>query len=224
MYIENLKVSNVRLLAEQEFSFLNEDGTPRMWTVIVGENGVCKSTILQTIALAAMGPKLGSALVQDAQRLRNLNSPKAATFEAKFDFLPNFMPSPFVSSLKIEPDRFDLVPGKESAGALHLDELRAKRISQGFVAGYGVGRFLAEPGETGTPQNPLVERVFGLFNSRHKILGLNFYKTLQNKKRAPDFLRALQGALAIGGLPSERLLPGFSDIKLRTLRPGEASV
>ena len=76
MYIERLHLKNVRLLAEQEFSFVNADGSPRLWTVIVGENGVCKSTILQAIALSAMGPKLGSALVQDAQRLRNVNSSK----------------------------------------------------------------------------------------------------------------------------------------------------
>jgi len=85
MYIENLKVRNVRLLAEQEFSFVNADGTLRRWTLFVGENGVCKSTILQLIALAATGPKLSSVLVPNAQRLRNLSSTAAASFTAVFD-------------------------------------------------------------------------------------------------------------------------------------------
>src|SRR5215203_129639 len=118
MYIERLHVRNVRLLAEQKFSFVNADGSPRLWTVIVGENGVCKSTVLQAIALAAMGPKLGSALVPNAQRLRNVNSSEAASIDVTLQ--PPSDGDSFVSALRIEPNRFDVTPGEDSCGADRL--------------------------------------------------------------------------------------------------------
>ncbi|MFY9821082.1 MAG: AAA family ATPase [Thermoanaerobaculia bacterium] len=224
MYIENLKVRNVRLLAEQEFSFVNADGTPRLWTVIVGENGMCKSTILQAIALASMGPKLGSALVQDAQRLRKLSSLDAASFTATFGSTGGFFPYPLISALNIEPDRFDLTPGEDRTGALLLDDLRARRIPEGFVAGYGVGRFLTEPGETVLPKNPVVDRVHGLFKPQHKMLGINFYNAFRNEQRSGHFVRSLNDALRTGGAPDERLLPGFSSIDLKSTILSESSL
>jgi ABC-type cobalamin/Fe3+-siderophores transport system ATPase subunit len=219
MYIERLHVKNVRLLAEQDFSFVNPDGSPRLWTVIVGENGVCKSTILQTIALTAMGPKLGSALVENAQRLRKVSNSEAASITATFT--PVRGRKHLVSSLRIEPDRFDLIPGDEAEGARFLDELRAYRFAEGFVAGYGVGRFLAEPGEAVLPRDPVLERVKGLFNVRHRMLGLNFYDAF-DKRQSSRFSRVLHQILEIGGTPEERLLPGFCDINLGSSRSNQS--
>ena len=212
MYIENLNVRNIRLLAEQDFSFLKADGTPRLWTVIVGENGVCKSTLLQSIALAAMGPKLGSALVQDAQRLRNVASADAASITAAFRSPREG--APIVSSLRIDPDRFDLIPGEEGHGASYLDDLRAHRRREWFVVGYGVGRFLAEPGEAVLPRDPVVQRVKGLFNARHKMLGIDFYNALRDPRLARKVSQLLHDVLTVGGTPGERLLPGFCDLDL----------
>jgi AAA domain, putative AbiEii toxin, Type IV TA system/AAA domain len=217
MYIERLHVKNVRLLAEQDFSFVNPDGSPRLWTVIVGENGVCKSTILQSIALAAMGPKLGSALIENAQRLRKVSNSEAASVTAAFTRVRGRRR--LVSSLRIEPDRFDLIPGDEAEGAFFLDELRAHRFAEGFVAGYGVGRFLAEPGEAALPRDPVLERVRGLFNVRHRMLGLNFYNAFRDRRQASRFSRILHQILETGGSPEERLLPGFCDIDLKSDRP-----
>lgn len=212
MYIEHLHVKNVRLLAEQEFSFLNEDGSPRMWTVILGENGVCKSTLLQAIALAAMGPKLGTSLVQDAQRLRNLNSSGSASIVAAFQ--PPYKAPPLLSALRIEADRFDLIEGDDGKGAMFLDAVRGHRRRQWFIAGFGVGRFLAEPGEVALPRDPIVHRVQGLFNARHKMLGLEFYTALRDPRLATHFARCLRKVLEARDLCGDRLLPGFLELHL----------
>jgi len=164
MYIENLKVRNVRLLAEQEFSFVNADGTLRRWPVIVGENGVCKSTILQLIALQ-LQDRSSVACSFRMPTSPDLSSTAAASFTAVFDTIGGSLPLSFASSLSIEPDRYDLTPGEDSSGAFLLDDLRAKRIPEGFVAGYGVGRFLTEPGETVLPDDPVVDRVSGAVQS-----------------------------------------------------------
>jgi len=213
MYIERLHVRNVRLLAEQEFSFVNADGSPRLWTVIVGENGVCKSTVLQAIALAAMGPKLGSALVPNAQRLRNVNSSEAASIDVTLQ--PPSDGDSFVSALRIEPNRFDVTPGEDSCGADRLDGIRARREPGWFVAGYGVGRFLAESGEATLPKDPVVDRVKGLFNLHHKILGIVFSSAfhLRETKLWSRYWSSLRQVFD-GEVSGERLLPGYSRLDL----------
>ncbi len=54
MYINEISIHNVKLFREVNLSFL-EEGQPRKWTVLIGENGLGKTTILQAIAMAASG-------------------------------------------------------------------------------------------------------------------------------------------------------------------------
>ena len=63
MYLRALKVHNCKLLRDLDLVFDREDGTgPRMWTVFVGENGLCKTSLLRCIAMAAMGPEISTGL------------------------------------------------------------------------------------------------------------------------------------------------------------------
>jgi recombinational DNA repair ATPase RecF len=55
MYLRHLHVQNVKLLRDVAIDFVDAHGNPRMWTVFVGENRLCKTTLLQTIAAAASG-------------------------------------------------------------------------------------------------------------------------------------------------------------------------
>jgi hypothetical protein len=49
-----MSVTNVRCFgAMQALSFLGSDGTPARWTIILGENGVGKTTVLQLLALSS---------------------------------------------------------------------------------------------------------------------------------------------------------------------------
>lgn len=86
MYIRQLHVENVKLLRNFELNFLNAQGQPRMWTVILGENGTCKTTILQAIALAASGPARATTLA-DIPSLpdKRLDQP-TVRIEAEFEF------------------------------------------------------------------------------------------------------------------------------------------
>jgi recombinational DNA repair ATPase RecF len=63
MYIRTLHVKDVKLLRDLRIDFTRDD-KPRMWTVLVGENGLCKTTILQSIALAASGPDRANQLAE----------------------------------------------------------------------------------------------------------------------------------------------------------------
>ena len=55
-YFTNLTIENVRCFgARQELKLVHDDGRPARWTVIVGDNGVGKTTLLE--CLARMRPK-----------------------------------------------------------------------------------------------------------------------------------------------------------------------
>lgn len=88
MYLRRLHVNNVKLLRDVKIDFTKGDGEPRMWTVLVGENRLCKTTLLQTIAAAAAGVDRGTQLVADViaswPDLRNPTAP--VSIDAEFGF------------------------------------------------------------------------------------------------------------------------------------------
>lgn len=50
IYVKSLKLKNIRTFSEAELNLENEDGTIPQWTLIIGDNGIGKSTLLQAIA------------------------------------------------------------------------------------------------------------------------------------------------------------------------------
>lgn len=86
MYVRRLHIQNVKLLRDFKLDFVDAQGWPRMWTVILGENGSCKTTILQAIALAATGPARATALA-DVASLPDKRLPNPTVrIEAEFGF------------------------------------------------------------------------------------------------------------------------------------------
>jgi len=65
MHLRHLLVLDCKLMRQLEVSFLHDDGSPRLWTVFVGENGTCKTTLLRAIALTAVGSAFANHLVND---------------------------------------------------------------------------------------------------------------------------------------------------------------
>jgi len=87
MYITRLHVKNIKLMRDLKLDFTHE-GKPRMWTVFVAENGACKTTLLQSIALAASGPERANQLA-DVPSLPDLRRPTEITqISADFVFGP----------------------------------------------------------------------------------------------------------------------------------------
>ncbi len=68
MYLRELHIDGLKLLREFRLDFRKPDGKPRMWTVLVGRNGLCKTSILRAIALAASGRDLANELSSEQRR------------------------------------------------------------------------------------------------------------------------------------------------------------
>jgi predicted ATPase len=226
MYLTQLRLKHIKLLAESELRFTAPDGQPRMWTVLLGDNGLCKSTILQCIAISAAGTKLGSALARDASVLHRADAEEAATVKATFVpsskggwGVENAPSGPLRLEWHVTRERSDVVPaGNSKAAARIIDNVRAsKRRSKGwFVAGYGVGRFLPRPGEVPRPPDPRLDRLEGLFEKHHKMLGTDFFGALQSEdpKQALAYSKALQSIL-LSERDGQKLFPMLAHLELR---------
>ncbi|WP_309896772.1 AAA family ATPase [Archangium sp.] len=85
MYITRLHVKNLKLMRDLALDFTHE-GKPRMWTAFVAENGACKTTLLQAIALAASGSDRANQLA-DVPSLPDLRHPdESVQISAHFKF------------------------------------------------------------------------------------------------------------------------------------------
>lgn len=227
MYLRHLKVRNVKLLHDVEVNFVGPNGRPRMWTVFVGENRLCKTTLLQTIAAAASGVDRGTQLVTDViASWPDLRNPVPLTVEADFGFSEarhkrraypgrdtNLKTVPRLrSNLSLEPDK--RVFGGSSA---YLDEstlvpdplttARSQDLPNWFVAGYGPSRLLPSAGKSARSIDPTLDRLRPLFGEN--LIGTGFIELLgEDKGRL--FAKILQSVFVAG-----ELLPHVTALELR---------
>ncbi len=55
MYLESIRLENIKCFEDLEICFMKGRGDPRLMTVMLGDNGMGKSTLLQAIAIALGG-------------------------------------------------------------------------------------------------------------------------------------------------------------------------
>ncbi len=231
MYIRDLIVKNVKLLSDAHLPFVRNNDDVRMWTVLVGENGLCKTTLLQAIAAAASGRDRANQLA-NIPSLPDRRTAGAATIIAEFTFgeighttriypyLEDHRPEtpPYLfSQLSIEPEH-RVFSGRsrfiEPRG--HMDSLleaRAKGLSQWFVSGYGVDRRLPEPGNAPKLDDPEYQRLASLFD-KGPIIGTGFADLFRDAK-GDEFARAYARSLRHALLDQEHLLPRIKALELR---------
>jgi hypothetical protein len=228
MYLRHLHVQNVKLLRDVKIDFVTRTGQPRMWTVLVGENRLCKTTLLQTIAAEASGRDRGTQLVTDViASWTDLRRPVPLQVEAEFGFshsrhserkypsLPGLDPkaSPHLSSiLGLEPDKrvFDghsNYVGFAPDGSDPLTEARSLALADWFVAGYGPSRLLPSAGKAARQNDPPVDRLRPLFGE--SLIGTGFIELLGEEK-GRDFAKVLQTIFIAG-----ELLPHVTALELR---------
>jgi len=146
MYLRTLKVRNCKLLRELELAFEREDGSgPRMWTVFVGENGLCKTSLLRCIAMAAMGPEISTGLADVAALPDKRHPGEELEIAAAFSFSDEYRALREYPPLGVERDAPAFVGSELRLGAGHS-------IFRG-ASWYGEGPELAEAPKPGNGAN-----------------------------------------------------------------------
>lgn len=229
MYLRHLHVRNVKLLRDVEIDLVGPDGRPRMWTVFVGENRLCKTTLLQTIAAAACGADRGTQLVTDVvASWPDLRNPVPLSVEATFGFSdqrharriypaqrkqPAKAPS-LRSRLELEPDK-RVFSGGSAYGKEPLDnasdpltEVRSKELPDWLVAGYGPSRLMLGTGMSlHRKYDATLDRLRSLFGAG--LIGTGFIELL-GEELGRAFAKVLQSIFIAGGL-----LPHVTGLELR---------
>ncbi|MGE7989571.1 AAA family ATPase [Pseudomonas sp. NPDC089554] len=197
MYIRSLNVQNLKRLRDLRLTFTDDNGKPRMWTVIIGENGTGKTSILQAIALASAGTLRVNDLASNTFALlvdRRQDQPM--TIEADFDFTPSALldgtchplleqkPPAGVrlkSNVSLDPEETSI----RAAAYYHIDErrlvekdpldlARARELHLWFVIGYGLHRTLPATGRVPDLVRPSVDRMKPLFDSQYPLTSTSF--------------------------------------------------
>jgi len=221
-----LTVQNVKLLRDLSLDFVR-DGDVRKWTVLIGENGVCKTALLQCIALAASGPDRANQLADVPSLIDVRNPGEPARIIAEFTFgerghkdreYPGLSARPakppiLRSTLRIEPGwrvfqgSSEWVDPSGESGVDPLREASARGLRSWFVAGYGVARELPRlPPDR--ELDPVLVRLDSLFGKSGLIA--TSFRDLLDKDRATLYAILMIGALGSKGIfPSDHLSIGL---------------
>lgn len=227
MYLRRHRVQNVKLLRDVTIDFVGADGRPCMWTVFVGENRLCKTTLLQTIAAAACGLDRGTqVVVETVASWPDLRKPLAVSIETEFGFSESrhhrrrypgaqgrpAAPPRLTSKLTLEPDKRVFGGGSQyvgvpTIGTDPLTQARSEAQPDWFVAGYGPSRMLPSPAKPPRQSDPILDRVRPLFGDG--LIGSGFIDLL-GEELGRSFAKVLQSVFVAGGL-----LPHVTALELR---------
>lgn len=153
VYFMSLSVAGARCFGPQQTLSLSHDGRPAKWTVILGENGVGKTTVLQ--CLWAVAPQVSPAApgARPASRPRGYpfavpslrRSPDASLSLQATVVLQELLTSPRVgtfagSAIESEPDPLESV---EEASAW-IDTISRHSAGNALCCGYGALRRAAK--------------------------------------------------------------------------------
>ncbi|QKZ03383.1 AAA family ATPase [Pseudomonas eucalypticola] len=200
MYIRSLSVRNLKRLRDLTLDFTDAQGNPRMWTVIIGENGTGKTSILQAIALASAGKLRVNDLASTAFAHlvdRRHKHKQPLSIRAQFSFTPSSLADRkchplyegtlpldlrLTSQVSLDPKETSIradawygVDEEQPGGAQDpLDQARAKESHLWFVIGYGVHRTLPESGRVSVLSRPSVDRMKPLFGPEYPLTSTSF--------------------------------------------------
>jgi energy-coupling factor transporter ATP-binding protein EcfA2 len=230
VFVESLTIKNLKLLRDVRISFMDADRV-RPWTVLIGENGTGKTSILRALAMAASGATGAMQLAEvDSLPDRRQRDPgvriaarlqaggpldgRAGTYSARAYRSVESALELQHGSQKILGKSYwigDPTKGvKETRTADVVDEAQTRTDSSWFIVGYGVHRELNAAGAGERHGGAVVDRLAPLFRYNAPILGPSFAEQMLDDELARAYSQTLQKVLVAGNL-----LPGISGLELR---------
>jgi energy-coupling factor transporter ATP-binding protein EcfA2 len=202
MFLSSLTLRNVRAIESLTLNFATPAGGQRRWTLLLGENGCGKSTVLRAAALLLAGSDaLAELLGSPDSWIRN--GCKSCRIEATLA-LPTGATAE-VALVLHRGDRLRDVFARNQAALDLLDAAIHAADTPCFVLGYGVSR---RPGHAAlgpaTPAgSPRARGLATLFSADAPLVSLEQWATDLDYRLGPRALKPLRTAL-------DRLLHGLS--------------
>jgi predicted ATP-binding protein involved in virulence len=206
MYLLRLEIENVRAIRSMivDFRASAASSEGRKWTVLLGENGCGKSTILKSIGLVLAGSEALSDLIGEPSQWVRVGEERAklvatictATGEERT-----------VSLIINRNDRRDVVIRNNSESLRALDDAIGHADRNYFIAGYGAFRRPPSNSEYSSPTRSRRRRgrsaqLATLFSSDYELVGLEDWALTLDYARGSAGLTVISHAL-------EQLLPGM---------------
>ncbi len=198
--LAQLELKNIRCFSSMKLALRTPESEGAGWTLLVGQNGVGKSTVLQSIVLAALDTRPVTSLVPDAWTL--VRSDETQELDAEIRLTTS---AGNTASRRISGRRNVYVEGDTSELGLPL------------LLGFSARRRIAHPGELPSSSNLEIERVRGLFVTDHPLLTQDAFLAFHDKASSRAFARVVRDVTthSLRGDTDARLFPLVDALELR---------
>lgn len=208
MFLRRVEIINVRSIRRLTLRLTAAGDEARRWTLLIGENGTGKSTILRSIGLVLAGSEaLPEIIGEPAAWVRS----GAAHAEIHAELVTADGQVREVALTIGHKDGVADVIKKNHESLSELDRALAHSARNYLVAGYGVSRRLESaaprPGKDEAIRHPRARSMASLFRSDAELNSLESWAMDQEYRRGKAGLKTVESVL--GGL-----LPGVSFLRI----------
>lgn len=204
MFLKSIRIQDVRCIQDVEISFATETRENRKWTIIVGENGGGKSTILKAIAFLLAGSDAWAELFENADDWIR-NGADESTISGVLT-TSRGEERPISVTIEREDTLRTLYARNEESMSLLDRALRHTERSY-FTAGYGVSRRLSERLLGGIAdqayRSPRALAVTTLFSPETPLISFESWAMTLHDQRSKDAIKLVHRTM-------NGLLPGLS--------------
>lgn len=204
MFVRRLTLENIRSIEALDIDFIAPDQSDsvRQWTLILGENGIGKSTVLRSLALLMAGSVALPKLLGDPRhwvRLGKKSGRISATIATQ-DSASQVISLDFKST-----DTLASLLKRNQATLKELDAALKKDSRSYFIAGYGVSRRFAsteaEKLQPSTSLPPRAQNLSTLFRGDSSLRSIDSWAMNLHDRKGAAGLRFMREAF-------ESLIPG----------------